>query len=299
MIQGGDFTNHNGTGGESIYGEKFEDENFQLKHEQPFLLSMANAGANTNGSQFFVTTVPTPHLDGKHVVFGKLVSGKSIIRRVERAETDSGDKPLLEVVIADSGELPSDYVVEPSVAVDDGTGDLYEEVLADNDSINVDNADEVFKAVNAIKEIGTTLFKSGNLSGAFEKYNKASNYINDFYADELADDRKEELNKLTTSISLNIALVGLKLGKFNEVLKAATDALELKSIDDKSKAKALYRRGSAFLKLKNTDDALSDFTVALKLAPEDAGIKKALADVKHIESERRAKEKKAFSKLFK
>lgn len=99
MLQGGDFTAGNGTGGESIYGAKFDDENFRVKHTQPGLLSMANAGPNTNGSQFFITTVATPWLDGKHTVFGRVVKGADVVHAIEKTKTDKNDKPTTDIKI--------------------------------------------------------------------------------------------------------------------------------------------------------------------------------------------------------
>lgn len=99
MIQGGDIIYGNGTGSKSIFGDNFEDENFNLNHDKPGLLSMANSGPNSNGCQFFITTVDTPHLNGKHVVFGEIISNLELLYKLENVETDENDKPINPITI--------------------------------------------------------------------------------------------------------------------------------------------------------------------------------------------------------
>lgn len=301
MIQGGDFTAFNGTGGESIYGEKFPDENFDLKHDRPFLLSMANSGPGTNGSQFFVTTVPTPHLDGKHVVFGEVINGKSVVRKIENMQTSS-DKPKTDVTVVDCGELTGDAYTNAASRMQDATGDPYEDFPEDHQGEEL-TAPLCFKIASELKTFGNTAFKSGDLPLGLEKYQKGLRYLNEFPEPGDNDPKElgEQMKALRFTLHSNSSLLANKLAHYNEAQTWAGYALQVAGdakAKDADKAKAYFRRAQAQVGLKEEDEALKDLQEALKLAPGDAAIVSEIAKVKKIIKDREAKDKAAARKFF-
>lgn len=302
MIQGGDFTAGNGTGGESIYGEKFEDENFELKHEKPFLLSMANAGPGTNGSQFFITTVPTPHLDGKHVVFGEVLLGKSVVRKLENQECGENDVPNRKCEIADCGEVPAGVDLnEFAKKKPDETGDEYEEFPEDQLQEGEEwQGKQIVDITTNLKDMGNKAYKEGKLELGLAKYQKGLRYLHE-YPEPLEGDPKdlgEQLRKLKISLHTNSAILQVKLKQWSEASESADKALAVQGISDAEKAKALFRKGAAAGGMKEEEEAISILKQAQELAPNDAGIKKELEAVRNAAADRKAKERKAYSKAF-
>ncbi|KAM2554257.1 hypothetical protein TB2_018395 [Malus domestica] len=214
MIQGGDISAGNGNGGESIYGLKFEDENFDIKHERKGMLSMANKGTDTNGSQFFITTTWTSHLDGKHVAFGKVIKGMGVVHSVEHVNTKGGDLPIQEVVIEDCGQLLE--------GADDGPADL---------DTKPENISWWVLAVDAIKAIGNEQFKKQDYKMALRKNRMALQYVDICW--EL-----KEIDEETSSSLWKTKACRLKLGDLEGALLDTDFALR----DWEDNVKALFRQ---------------------------------------------------------
>ena len=314
MVQGGDFTKGDGTGGESIYGDRFEDENLEGKHDAPFLLSMANAGPGTNGSQFFITTVPTPHLDGKHVVFGRVIRGKDVVRRIEKVPTGPASRPIDEVRIAACGQFAQDqlsdsfdYGIKP-----DATGDRYEAYPEDAAENVEENPDASLRIAQELKEIAARLVGRGDWRAALEKYEKALRYLQvhprlpDTHAGDEAFVRA--YNSIRTPLQLNGALCALKLVPANPALaeRLTSAVIERGELTDETfgapskadLAKAHYRRALARGLQKRDEEAMRDLEAALPLAPGDAGIVREIAAVEQRQRTRLAKQRAAYSKMF-
>jgi len=307
MLQGGDFTNHNGTGGKSIYGEKFEDENFEFKHDQPGLLSMANAGPGTNGSQFFITTVPTPHLDGKHVVFGRVLKGIGTVRRLENIPK-SGEKPNKECKISNCGELApgEDDGMAPK---DDGTGDLYPAFPDDMDDLTVSKRLEV---ADKLKSIGNEQFKAKEWKVAENKYAKALCYLDKFDkeptkdgsesqdegektpAEIKSDEKQNEIDKRECALWLNLSAARLNQDKRSEAAQAAQYAIDV----DSTNPKGYFRLAKALSASKDYDTALEAINSALKQSPEDKSLLKESQTLKKLKKTAFEAEKKKYSKMF-
>ncbi|KAM8939998.1 peptidyl-prolyl cis-trans isomerase D [Pelodytes ibericus] len=289
MIQGGDFSNQNGTGGESIYGEKFEDENFTYKHDRENLLSMANAGPNTNGSQFFITTVPTPHLDGKHVVFGQVLKGFGIVKMLESIDVKE-EKPVKPCLIAECGELKDkdDWIIPPL----DGSGDIHPDFPEDSD-VELNDVNKITSIAEDVKNIGNSFFKSQNWEMAIKKYNKALRYV-ESCKDVTGDDNIAKLDPIAVSCNLNIAACKLKISDFRAAIESCHEALEI----DPSNTKALYRQAQGWQGLKDYEQALVDLKKAHELTPDDKAISSEILRVKHRIKEQKEKEKAVYAKMF-
>eukprot|EP00126_Sphaerothecum_destruens_P015766 Sdes_comp9809_c0_seq1m1341 len=291
MLQGGDFTRANGTGGVSIYGEKFDDEDLTThKHSTEGILSMANAGPNTNGSQFFITTVPTPHLDGKHCVFGRVLKGMGLVHTIENMPTGESDKPVQDVVIQDCGELSDDAPELVSLAG-------FPQWAQDWDQRE---ASAALEAIDQMKQLGGQYFKDENHQASLDVYSTAVRYAEYKEWENVSEQHKEQFQQFCITLKLNLAAVFLKLENF----QAAQDICNslLSSFADSMKAsersKALFRRGKALLALKDYENALKDFQQVKNASATDKPLLQCISTCSKAIASQKAALHKMYANMF-
>jgi len=290
MIQGGDFTLGDGRGGESIYGDRFDDEAFELKHDVPFLLSMANAGPNTNGSQFFVTTVPTAHLDGKHVVFGKVLKGQDIIRECEFTPTTGDDinRPLQRVNVDNCGEiLPGQ---DDGVPAPDPT-DPYGGWPADS-GLDLKDLAKAVEVLDAIRKAGNTFFTKQNYQQALLKYKKAIRYAD--FAKQTEKKNKDGIDTATLPCYGNIAACCLHLKLHEEAVKSCDVVLK----KEPQNVKIIFRKAQALAALNDFDQSLLLLKSAHELEPNNAQVTSFFAKVKTQQEAYNQRAAKVYANMF-
>jgi len=303
MIQGGDFEKGDGTGGESIYGHKFDDEGLDseqgpLKHDRFGLLSMANSGPNTNGSQFFITTSSPAHLNGKHVVFGRAIKGMGLIKEIGEMKTETGDIPQKPVVVADCGQFPVD-TKDYGLSENDGTEDIYPSYPEDMDLdfFIAENQEKVLEICSKIKNAGNTFYKSKDFLKAVRKYSKACRYLSQLRdaMGSTEDEEEEKIRAVEVPLKLNMAACHLATKNWDEAKTECENVLEVQEAN----SKAIFRRGQALLGMKDYEAALVDLQKARELQPEDKGVLNEIARAKKMKLDMVKKEKEIYSKMFK
>ncbi|XP_050297610.1 peptidyl-prolyl cis-trans isomerase D [Anthonomus grandis grandis] len=288
MVQGGDIIYGNGTGGESIYGQYFPSENHELKHTEEGMVGTSNNGLNKNSSQFYITTVPCPHLDDENVIFGKVVKGLDIIKDMSEIPRVN-DIPQEEILITDCGVLKPN---EPwNYEENDGSADVYPPWP--NDWEGTLNKEVVNEVINNINESGNTYFYEGKYLDAERKYKKVLRYIA-WYLEKTNNKRGTDFSDIRNAALLNLTAVKLKINRNKEALEFCNEIIK----ENPCNGKAYYRRARAKLGLKEYDEALKDLKIAYKIHPNDIHIKTAFETTKKKKLNYLKREKIFFSRVF-
>ncbi|XP_016965347.1 peptidyl-prolyl cis-trans isomerase D [Drosophila biarmipes] len=303
-VQSGDVVNNDGTSGESIYGPVFEDENFELTHNEEGVVSMANYGKpNSTNSQFFISAVGCENLNGTNVVVGRVLRGLGIVAEMEQNCNDEGD-PTAEIVIRDCGEIASDE--DWGLECSDETADKLPPYPQDwTRKFNKFTADAAVELLTVIRQSGNHFYSLGRYHEARAKYRKANRYYHYLskqfgwqqlnpYKKHLVDTDLLKIDGFSVVNNINSAAVDLKLGNYVSARNDCTEAIRL----DPKCSKAFYRRGQAQRGLRNYEEAINDLKKAHNLLPENKQILNELNSTKQLLAQYNRQQRNALKNLF-